>query len=67
MNALREHHSLAVLLKVSGLARSTFYYQVAAAKAGDRHGELNAKISRIFAQHKGCYGYRRITLALRRA
>lgn len=67
MNALREHHSLTVLLKVSGLARSTFYYQVAATKAGDRHAELKAKIAHVFAQHKGRYGYRRITLALRRA
>ncbi|MGT0190683.1 IS3 family transposase [Burkholderia pyrrocinia] len=67
VNALREHHSLTVLLKVSGLARSTFYYQVAATKAGDRHAELKAKIADVFAQHKGRYGYRRITLALRRA
>ncbi|PQP03067.1 IS3 family transposase, partial [Burkholderia cepacia] len=55
------------MLKVSGLARSTFYYQVAATKAGDRHAELKAKIADVFAQHKGRYGYRRITLALRRA
>jgi putative transposase len=67
VNSLRVHHPLAALLKVSGLARSTFYYQMAAAKAGDRHGELKAKIAHLFARHKGRYGYRRITLALRRA
>ena len=67
MSVLRERHPLWALLKVSGLARSTFYYQMAALKAGDRHGELKLKIARIFAQHKGRYGYRRVTAALRQS
>lgn len=67
MNALRKHHRLSVLLKIAGLARSTFYYQVAASKAEDRHGELKARIAHIYAQHKGRYGYRRITAALRQS
>lgn len=65
MIALRERHPLWALLKISGLARSTFYYQMAAAKAGDRHSDLKARIARVFAQHKGRYGYRRVTAALR--
>jgi len=65
VNVLRQHHPLSILLKIAGLARSTFYYQVSAGKAQDRHGELKAHIARIFAQHKGRYGYRRITAALR--
>jgi len=67
VSVLRERHPLWALLKVSGLARSTFYYQMAALKAGDRHGELKLKIARIFAQHKGRYGYRRVTAALRQS
>ena len=67
MSALRAQHTLPILLQVAGLARSTFYYQMAASKAKDRHGELKASIARIFEQHKGRYGYRRITAVLRRA
>jgi len=32
----------------------------------DRHADLKAKIQAIFARHKGRYGYRRITAAIRR-
>jgi transposase InsO family protein len=67
VNALREHHRLPCLLKAAGLARSTFYYQLVASKAEDRHGELKVRVAHIFAQHKGRYGYRRITAVLRRA
>ena len=33
---------------------------------GDRHGELKAKIRAVYAQHRGLYGYRRVTAAIRR-
>lgn len=67
MLELRPNHDLAVLLKVSGLARSTFYYQVNARRAGDRHAGLKSRIRALYARHKGRYGYRRITAALRQA
>lgn len=56
---------MATLLKVAGLARSTFYYQAKVAELADKHVDLKAKIRSIFDHHKGRYGYRRITLALR--
>jgi putative transposase len=56
---------LAGLLKLSGLARSTFYYQQKAAQACDKHQTLKKQIGTIFARHKGRYGYRRVTAALR--
>jgi hypothetical protein len=61
---LRQGHALAVLLKVAGLSRSTFYYQLNAQQTGDRHVALKARIRALYAQHKGLYGYRRITAAL---
>lgn len=64
---LRQHYDLAVLLKVAGLARSTFYYQVKALEAGDKDADLKARILKIYQRHKGRYGYRRITAALRQA
>ncbi len=53
------------LLKVSGLARSTFYYQLKATQTEDKHHALKAQITSIFACHKGRYGYRRVTAAIR--
>lgn len=53
-----------MLLRAAGLARSTFYYQINAPVL-DKHAELKACVRRIYDQHKGRYGYRRVTAALR--
>jgi transposase InsO family protein len=55
------------LLKAAGLARSTFYYQHKVLQAADKYADLKARIRTIFDEHKGRYGYRRITLAVRDA
>lgn len=65
MLELRQGHDLAVLLRVARLSRSTFYYQVKAQQAGDPQAELKSRIRALYERHKGCYGYRRITAALR--
>jgi putative transposase len=62
---LRQHFPLADLLKLAGLARSTFYYRQQVAEVGDKHQELKRHIKTIFARHKGRYGYRRVTAAIR--
>lgn len=67
MTGLRQHHPLAALLKAADLARSTYYYQVKAAQVVDKHAELKESVSSIYARHKGRYGYRRITAAVRQA
>lgn len=54
-----------ILLKISGLARSTFYYHEKMLQVGDKAAELKAQVAAIYAQHKGRYGYRRITAAMR--
>ncbi|WP_155638420.1 IS3 family transposase [Burkholderia cepacia] len=64
---LRQHHPVAALLKVAGLARSTFYYQLGTLNADDRHADLKAKIRTVFEHHKGRYGYRRVTAAIQQA
>lgn len=65
MLELRHQFPLAGLLRLAGLARSTFYYQRAAQAVGDRYEELKTRIREIFDRHKGRYGYRRVTAALR--
>ncbi len=66
MSALRTRHPLAALLKVAGLARSTFYYQLGVLEAGERHAVLKEKIRAVYEHHEGRYGYRRITDAIRK-
>lgn len=65
MLELRQGHALAMLLEAAGLPRSSFYYQVKAQQAGDRQAGLKSRIRSIYERHKGRYGYRRITMALR--
>lgn len=58
---------MADLLQVTGLARSTFYYQCRATQRVDAQSILEARIRTVYDEHKGRYGYRRITAALRRS
>lgn len=67
MTGLGQHHPLAALLKVAGLARSTYYYQAKVAQAADKHAEIKRRIGAVYARHKGRYGYRRITATLHQA
>jgi transposase InsO family protein len=62
---LRQQFPIADLLKVASLARSTFYYQQKALQTIDKHAALKARIRALFEQHKGRYGYRRITATIR--
>lgn len=55
------------MLRAAGLARSTFYYQQKALQAEDKYASLKAEINSVFERHKGRYGYRRITAAIRNA
>jgi len=66
VNELRQEYPLLRLLKASGMARSTFYWQLAACKKPDKYADDKGRISALFHKHKGRYGYRRITLAVRR-
>lgn len=62
---MREHFALDELLETADLARSTYYYQLKAMAGGDRFASVKASIQSIQAAHKGRYGYRRMTAALR--
>ena len=63
---LRRHYKLAALLQAAELARSTFYYQCKAIQRIDPSG-LEANVRAVYDEHKGRYGYRRITAALCRS
>jgi putative transposase len=56
---------LGVLLQIAHLPRSTYYYHAQHPCDPPKHGSEREAIRQICAEHKGRYGYRRVTLALR--
>ena len=65
MQELRQQYPIAGLLKLAKLPRSTFYYQLKVLQAEDKHKQLKEQIQTVFNRHKGRYGYRRVTAAVR--
>ena len=57
--------ALEILLKIIKLARSTYYYQLKQLNKSDKNHDIKDEIQAIFTEHKGNYGYRRMTLELR--
>ncbi len=70
IDELRQRYSLKVLLKVSGLSKSTYCYHRskkhidAADRKKQEDDRILAVILPVFKHHKSRYGYRRIILAL---
>ncbi|MFV0250395.1 MAG: IS3 family transposase [Bacilli bacterium] len=65
VNELRLTYPLKILLKISGLKRSTFYYTVTKIDKDNKNKDLMEQIKDIFNKNKATYGYRRITLELK--
>jgi len=64
VSELRQEYPLRDLLKMAGLARSTFYYQQKVKSLPDQHEQLKASIQAVYDNHRGRYGYRRITTTI---
>jgi len=62
---LKAKHKIALLIEVSGLPRATYYYHAARLEQPDKYSGIKEQITEIFAEHKGRYGYRRVTQELR--
>jgi len=63
--ALKSKHELEDLLRISNVARSTFYYHAAKLDELDKHAQLKAVIRQLFEENRARYGHRRIWLKLR--
>ena len=61
---LRHEHKIAILLEVSGLPRSSYYYYINQKNKPDKYYEVKEAIKEINRRNKGRYGYRRITIEL---
>jgi len=62
---LRQEHDLTMLLEIAQLPRATFYYHAKRMVQGDKYADIKTKITEIFHENQGRYGYRRITNELR--
>ena len=62
---LQRQYPLRILLEISGLKRSTYYYTLSKIYKGMKSNEIMNIIIDIFCAHKERYGYRRIVLELR--
>ena len=58
---LRQELDLELLLNLTKMARSSFYYHQKKSKLPDKYKETKELIKSIYQRHKGRYGYRRIT------
>ena len=47
------------------MARSSFYYHQKMLQKKDKYAEIKTLIKKIYHRHKGRFGYRRITMAIR--
>ena len=56
---------LDILLNIIKLARSTYYYHLKQLNQVDKDQAIKVEIQAIYDEHKGNYGYRRVTLELR--
>ena len=66
IEGLRKEYPLKELLKRTELSRSTYYYHRKRLQGIDKYGVVKERIVQIHTQHRGRYGYRRITEQLRR-
>lgn len=65
--SLKAQYHLDVLLAVSGLAWSTFFYHQARLRDPDRRAELKTAITEVFDKAHVRYGHRRIHCVLTRS
>lgn len=58
---LRHKFDLEMLLNLTNMARSSFYYHQRSSSLYDKYKAVKELIKSIYDKHKGRYGYRRIT------
>ena len=66
INELKHRYPITAILKVVGIPRSTYYYYTKQLEEPDKYADTKSEIKRIYDENHGCYGYRRITSALRK-
>lgn len=65
VESLRPAHKISALLEAAGMAKSSYLCQKRALSKPDKHTDLRVRITEIFHENDGRYGYRRIHAALK--
>jgi len=60
IDALRIKYTLNDLLEMTGLSKSSYYYQKETQKQSDKYASLRTEIKEVFYDNQRCYGYRRV-------
>ncbi|MFA1738957.1 IS3 family transposase [Lysinibacillus fusiformis] len=63
---LKEIYEIVELIKVADIPRSTYYYWEKRLNRHDKYADVKVAIQSIYHEHKGRYGYRRITKELKK-
>lgn len=66
IHELRPFYPLPILLEVSGMARSSYYYHRIRMKRPDKYKRVKDLIYKVFNKHRRRYGYRRVTKVLQK-
>lgn len=66
VSELRHKYPLEDLLKLAYIPRSTYYHILKRLDKQDKHVRERQEIHAINTEHKGRYGYRRVTIELRK-
>lgn len=64
ISELRINYKLSILLKISRMSKSTYYYTISKVNKDDKNREIIDMIKKVFKDNKGTYGYRRVTKEL---
>ena len=63
---LRLKYPLDILLDISKIPRNNYYYHIKTSSILNKHEDARKEIIKIYNDHKGRYGYRRITFEMKR-
>lgn len=66
IHELRPFYPLPILLEVSGMARSSYYYHRIRMKRPDKYKRAKDLIYKVFNKHQRRYGHRRVTKVLQK-
>lgn len=65
INALRDNHSLSLLLKRMNISKSGYCYQYKVTHSKENHESIAKEIIHLFPKNDSRYGYRRIHTLLK--
>ena len=66
IHGLRQKYPLELLLELFKIPRSNFYYHIKNSAVASKYKDAQKQIRQVYDRHKGRFGYRRVTMAIRK-